>query len=116
MSVVAEFYKNGGTWMHPIAFVSVVVVAVVAERIYFLWFRYNLNAHSFMGQIQKLIMENSVDRAIKLCNAEQHAALPAPQLAATHAPQLPVAQSATPSLCALLAGHGTRCMSAQTAE
>ena len=40
MSVVAEFYKQGGTWMHPIAFVSVVVVAVVAERIYFLWFRY----------------------------------------------------------------------------
>ncbi len=76
MSVVAEFYKTGGTWMHPIAFVSVVVVAVCAERIWFLWFRYNLNAHSFMAQIQKLIMANQVDRAIKLCNAEQHAALP----------------------------------------
>jgi biopolymer transport protein ExbB/TolQ len=29
-----------------------------------------------MAQIQKLIMANNIDRAIKLCNAEPHAALP----------------------------------------
>ena len=53
MSVVAEFYKTIGTWMHPIAFVSVVVVAVVAERIYFLWFRYNLNSSQLHGSDSK---------------------------------------------------------------
>lgn len=76
MSAIADFYKTGGDWMHPIALISVVVVAVVAERVWFLFFRYNLNAHNFMAQVQKLIMANQIDRAIKLCNAEEHAALP----------------------------------------
>jgi len=37
--------------------------------------RYNINGASFMAQIQKLVMANNIDRAIKLCNAESSAAL-----------------------------------------
>ena len=45
------------------------------------WTRLNffvlyVQSTSFMSQIQKLIMANNIDRAIKLCNAEPHAALP----------------------------------------
>lgn len=73
---LAEFYAAGGVWMHPIATVSVVVWAIAFERIYALFFRYNINAEQLMAQIQKLVLANNIDRAIKLCNAAPSAALP----------------------------------------
>ena len=73
---LAEFYAAGGVWMHPIACVSVVVWSIAFERIYALFFRYNINAEQLMAQIQKLVLANNIDRAIKLCNAAPSAALP----------------------------------------
>jgi len=72
----AKFYVDGGMFMHPIAFVSVFGIAIMVERFIFLFFKYNINANQFMAQIQKLVMANNVDRAIKLCNAAPSAALP----------------------------------------
>ncbi|MCB0156236.1 MAG: MotA/TolQ/ExbB proton channel family protein [Anaerolineae bacterium] len=76
LSEVAKFYTQGGFFMHPIAFVSVFGIAIIIERFIFLFFKYNINASQFMAQIQKLVMANNVDRAIKLCNAAPSAALP----------------------------------------
>lgn len=73
---VVQFYQEGGPWMHPIAVVSVFCMAMVIERAIALFFRYNINANTFMAQIQKLVMANNVDRAIKLCNVAPNAALP----------------------------------------
>ena len=61
--------------MYGILGVWVVALAIILERIFFVFFRYNLNGAAFMAQIQKLIAANNIDRAIKLCNAEPHAAL-----------------------------------------
>ncbi len=72
----AKFYVDGGAWMHPIALVSIFCVAMVVERTIALFFRYNVNARSFMAQIQKLVMANNIDRAIKLCNVTSTAVLP----------------------------------------
>jgi biopolymer transport protein ExbB/TolQ len=72
----AKFYTDGGLFMHPIAFVSVFGIAIAIERFIFLFFKYNINANQFMAQIQKLVMANNIDRAIKLCNAAPSAALP----------------------------------------
>ena len=76
MAGVAEFFKEGGLWMAPIAFVSFLSLAIAIERVIFLMFRYNINGAAFMAQIQKLVMANNIDRAIKLCNAAPNAALP----------------------------------------
>jgi biopolymer transport protein ExbB/TolQ len=76
MQGVAEFYSEGGPWMHPILFMSIVALGVMIERFIFLYFKYNINASAFMAQIQKLVMANNIDRAIKLCNAAPTAALP----------------------------------------
>jgi biopolymer transport protein ExbB len=76
MDAVIRFFKEGGLWMLPIAFTSFLVVAIAIERIIFVVFRYNLDGAAFMAQIQKLVMANSIDRAIKLCNAAPQAALP----------------------------------------
>jgi biopolymer transport protein ExbB/TolQ len=51
-------------------------LAIAFERLFYIIFRANINATAFMAQIQKLIMANNIDRAIKLCNAEPNAALP----------------------------------------
>jgi len=76
MGAVAKFYSDGGAWMHPILVMSVIGLGVIIERFIFLYFKYNINAAAFMAQIQKLVMANNIDRAIKLCNAAPSAALP----------------------------------------
>jgi len=75
MSFVLSFFRDGGPFMYIILVVSVIGMATVIERGYMILFRYNLNGAAFMAQIQKLIMANNIDRAIKLCNAETNAAL-----------------------------------------
>jgi len=62
--------------MYFILAFMVLAAAIAAERMFYLYFRANINSTAFMAQIQKLIMANNIDRAIKLCNAEPHAALP----------------------------------------
>jgi biopolymer transport protein ExbB len=76
MGAVAKFYSDGGAWMHPILGMSIIGLGVIIERFIFLYFKYNINAAAFMAQIQKLVMANNIDRAIKLCNAAPSAALP----------------------------------------
>ncbi|MFO7565594.1 MAG: MotA/TolQ/ExbB proton channel family protein [Enhygromyxa sp.] len=50
-------------------------LAITIERFIFLFFRFNINGQQFFNQIQKLVMANNIDRAIKLCNAADKAAL-----------------------------------------
>jgi biopolymer transport protein ExbB/TolQ len=68
--------KDGGIFMYFILVVGIFAMAIVFERLFYIVFRANINATAFMAQIQKLIMANNIDRAIKLCNAEPHAVLP----------------------------------------
>jgi biopolymer transport protein ExbB len=76
METIASFYKEGGAWMHPILFMSVVGLGIIIERFIFLYFKYNINAGAFMAQITKLVMANNVERAQRLCDAAPSAALP----------------------------------------
>jgi len=76
MGAIAEAFETGGVWMYIILAVSVLAIGLIIERFIFLFFKYNINAQAFMAQIQKLVMANNIDRAIKLCNAAPAAALP----------------------------------------
>ena len=76
MGAIKEFFSSGGEFMWPILAVSVVGIAIIAERVARLFFRYSVNANQFMAQLQKLVISGNIDRAIKLCNAEPNAALP----------------------------------------
>ena len=69
-------FREGGPFMYIILIVAVFAMAIAFERLFYIVFRANINSTAFMAQIQKLIMANNIDRAIKLCNAEPHAALP----------------------------------------
>ncbi|MCB9637577.1 MAG: MotA/TolQ/ExbB proton channel family protein [Myxococcales bacterium] len=76
MSQIKQFYVDGGVFMHPIAICLIFGIGLTIERFIFLFFKYNINGAAFMAQIQKLILANNIDRAIKLCNAAPSAALP----------------------------------------
>jgi len=69
-------FNEGGPFMYFILAAAVFAMAIAFERLFYIIFRANINSTAFMAQIQKLIMANNIDRAIKLCNAEPHAALP----------------------------------------
>lgn len=69
-------FNQGGPFMYFILACAVFAMAIAFERLFYIIFRANINSTAFMAQIQKLIMANNIDRAIKLCNAEPHAALP----------------------------------------
>jgi biopolymer transport protein ExbB/TolQ len=76
MQGVARAMQEGGIFMYVILLPSVAALGIIIERFVFLFFNYNINASAFMAQIQKLVMANNIDRAIKLCNAAPSAALP----------------------------------------
>lgn len=75
MEGFAKWMSDGGIWMYIILGVSIISLGIVIERFIFLFFRYNINAGAFMAQVQKLVVANSYDKAIKLCNAAPSAAL-----------------------------------------
>ena len=75
MDYIAQAFSTGGIWMYAILLVSIVAIAIIIERFVTLYFRYNINAQAFMAQVQKLVLANNIDRAIKLCNAAPSAAL-----------------------------------------
>jgi biopolymer transport protein ExbB/TolQ len=69
-------FNQGGEFMYPLLVIAVFAMAIAFERLFYVYFRASINAIAFMGRIQKLIMANNIDRAIKLCNSEPSAALP----------------------------------------
>jgi len=73
---IRQMLDEGGPFMYMNIVSSIAAIAVIVERVIFLYFKYNINGDAFMTQIQKLIMSNNVERAIKLCNAAPSAALP----------------------------------------
>lgn len=75
MHSLAEFFREGGPFMFLNLFFLTVALASILERVVAVLFRLNLDSRAFMAQIQKLILANNIDRAIKLCAAAPHAAL-----------------------------------------
>lgn len=79
MRIALDFFldgmQKGGVFMWPILACAIFAAGISCERLYYVMFRANLNGASFFAQIQKFILANNVDRAIKLCHAEPNAAL-----------------------------------------
>jgi biopolymer transport protein ExbB len=69
-------FQAGGSWMIAIAIALAVSIAFSLERLIRLFFQYNVDGASFMFEIQKYILANDLDGAIRLCNGTGRAALP----------------------------------------
>jgi len=73
--IVASF-QAGGSWMIPIAVSFAISIAFTLERMVRLFLQYNVDGASFMFEVQKFILANDLDGAIRLCNGAGNAALP----------------------------------------
>ena len=69
-------FQTGGTWMLPIAIAFAISIAFTLERFMRLFMQYNVDGPSFMFEVQKFILANDLDGAIRLCNGAGKAALP----------------------------------------
>jgi len=74
-NALAGFFTKGGWYMYVIAAIGVVATGTIIERAYRIFFFFSVNGTAFMGQIQKLVMADQIEKAIKMCNAESEAAL-----------------------------------------
>jgi len=80
-----EAYKKSPYFLSANVVVSVVVVAIIVERILFQLSRYRVNSKVFYAEIRKLVVANNIDRAIKLCEADDFPILQLIKAGLTHA-------------------------------
>ena len=69
-------YQLGGWMMHFIALAGAIAVAIMIERFMRVVLQYNIDGTSFMFEVQKYVLANDIDGAIRLCNGAGRAALP----------------------------------------
>jgi biopolymer transport protein ExbB/TolQ len=67
--------NNGGIWMWLIALMSIICLALIVERTFFIVFRYNANAKNLMDAVQRYVLGDRIDDAIRACNAAGNAAI-----------------------------------------
>jgi biopolymer transport protein ExbB len=70
------FFTKGGAFLYMNCAMLAWGLIIIVERFVFIYMRYNINARPFMAQIEKLVVVDDLERAIKLCNAAPAAALP----------------------------------------
>lgn len=68
--------QAGDPAMMAIAVTLAISLAFTFERLIRLFFQYNVDGASFMFEVQKYILANDLDGAIRLCNGAGNAALP----------------------------------------
>ena len=75
LSFIAEFIQNGGIFMWFIVGIWGIGIAIVLERFSKLSFRFDVDGASFMNEIQRYILSNDIQGAIRVCSGSL-AALP----------------------------------------
>ena len=76
-AVIRYFHTGGIEVMSAILIVLIVSIVIVIERSYRYWVIYDLtNSSCFMAMIQKMVMNNSIENAIRLCKKARPKVLP----------------------------------------
>lgn len=73
---VVHAFQIGGFTMVPIAICFAIAIAFTIERFMRLFMHYNVDGASFMFEVQKYVLANDLDGAIRICNGAGQAALP----------------------------------------
>lgn len=69
--IIAERFQAGGWGMYPIAVCSVLILAVAAERFYFLYFKASVAKDSFIQEMRKFILGGNIAKASSLCDKQE---------------------------------------------
>ncbi|MEQ8274349.1 MAG: MotA/TolQ/ExbB proton channel family protein [Deltaproteobacteria bacterium] len=75
MAELGHIIETGGLPMIFNIFFLMVSIAIIIDRTIAVFFQLNLNGERFMAQIEKLVVSDNIDKAVKLCNAAPKAAL-----------------------------------------
>lgn len=73
---VINALQHGGFATYLIAITMACSIAFILERFVKLFSKMNINGNSFMFEVQKHILANDLDGAIRVCNGTKDAALP----------------------------------------
>jgi len=78
MEALHQYFHAGG---YPVMFsilaTLIISIGIVFERAYRLWMEYDLiNSDGFMAMVQKMVMNNSIENAIRLCKKARPKLLP----------------------------------------
>ncbi len=84
-SQLVEAFKHNPTFMVMNLICSAIVLTIVVERFIFQMTRYRVNSKEFFAQIKKLVAAGNIDRAIKLCEAQDFPILQLVKSGLTHA-------------------------------
>ncbi len=75
--IVSWFHRGGILVMSSITFTLFISLIIIFERIYRYWLQYDLaNSSGFMAAVQKMVMNNSIENAIRLCKKARPKLLP----------------------------------------
>lgn len=75
MGSFARFFVEGGVWMYPIALVSIITLAVAAERLFVLLVLYNINGSKLFEGISASVSKGQLKQAVDLCSESSKAPL-----------------------------------------
>ncbi|MCA9552523.1 MAG: MotA/TolQ/ExbB proton channel family protein [Myxococcales bacterium] len=75
MAELGHIIETGGAPMIANIFFLMVSIAIIIDRTIAVFFQLNLNGGRFMSQVEKLVVSDNIDKAVKLCNAAPKAAL-----------------------------------------
>jgi len=75
--IVLIWHQGGPTVMTLIAATALISLVIIVERIIRYWVQYDLgNSAVFMSNVQKMVMNNSIENAIRLCRKAKPKLLP----------------------------------------
>ena len=75
--ITTLFHQGGEAVMSSIAFVLVISIVIIIERAFRYWLQYDLpNSAGYMSAVQKMVMNNSIENAIRLCKKAKPKLLP----------------------------------------
>lgn len=76
-TIVRLFHEGGPAVMSCITLTMIISVIIIVERTVRYWLRYDItNSSGFMAQVQRLVMNNSIENAIRLCKKARPRLLP----------------------------------------
>ena len=76
-TIVRLFHQGGREVMTGITLVGILSIIIIIERAIRYWLQYDLtNSSGFIAAVQKLVMNNSIENAIRLCKKARPKLLP----------------------------------------
>ncbi|MBH47151.1 MAG: transporter [Halobacteriovorax sp.] len=75
LNAIAMFFQQGGVFMWIIVFIWAIGIAIAIERFMRLSFKLDVDGASFMNELQRYVLSNDIQGAIRVCSGSV-AALP----------------------------------------